>query len=125
MTVEPQISDAEWQVMRVIWDGEPLASQQVVARLAGTTEWSPATIKTMLHRLVKKGVLTYEQEGNRYSYRAKVREDDCVRRESQSFLERVFDGRAAPMLAWFVESGQLSQEEISELRRLLDEEAEK
>lgn len=125
MSTGPQISDAEWQVMRVLWDDEPLPSQQVVARLTNSTEWSPATIKTMLHRLVKKGVVTYQREGNRYLYRSKVQEAECVRRESQSFLERVFDGRAAPMLAWFVESGQLSREEIAELRRLLDEEARK
>jgi BlaI family penicillinase repressor len=109
--------------MRVIWDAEPLPSQQIVARLATVTDWSPATIKTMLHRLGKKGALSYEREGNRYLYRAKVREADCVRRESQSFLERVFDGRAAPMLAWFIRSGQLSRDDIDELRELLDEEA--
>ena len=121
----PQISDAEWLVMRVIWDVEPLTSQQVVARLADDTDWSPATIKTMLHRLVKKRALAYKREGNRYLYRAKVQEADCVRRESQSFVERVFDGKTAPMLAWFVQSGQLSREEMDELRRLLDEEAER
>jgi BlaI family penicillinase repressor len=123
MPNRPQISDAEWQVMHVVWGGEPLPSQEVVARLAGQSDWSPATIKTMLHRLVKKGALAYKREGNRYLYRAKVRQADCVLRESRSFLERVFDGQAAPMLAWFVRSGQLSRAEIDDLRRILDEEA--
>ncbi|MGE0758704.1 MAG: BlaI/MecI/CopY family transcriptional regulator, partial [Pirellulaceae bacterium] len=66
------ISDAEWQVMNVVWDGQPLTALDVVERLAERA-WAPATIKTMLHRLVKKGVLTYEMDGNRYVYRARSR----------------------------------------------------
>ena len=67
------ISDAEWQVMNVVWDAQPLAAQEVIARLEGEAAWAPATIKTMLHRLVAKKILTYELQGNRYEYRSRVR----------------------------------------------------
>ena len=67
------ISDAEWQVMNVIWDHRPLTAQEVIAQLADQASWAPPTVKTMLHRLVKKQVLTYEQQGNRYVYRARAR----------------------------------------------------
>ena len=73
MTIE--ISDAEWQVMHVIWDRQPVAAQDVIAALTESTEWSPATIRTMLHRLVKKKVLSFSTEGNRYIYRAKARRE--------------------------------------------------
>jgi len=116
-----QISNAEWQVMNVIWEHQPLSSQEVVASLADDHDWSPATVKTMMHRLVKKNVLAFKREGNRYLYRAQVRRTDCVRRAAQSFLRRVFRGETAPMLAHFVRSGQLSTSDISELKRLLDE----
>lgn len=116
-----EISDAEWQVMHVIWDRQPVAAQDVVAALQKPNDWSPATIKTMLHRLVKKKVLHFSIEGNRYIYRATVKREQCVRQASLSFLERVFSGDAAPMLACFVRSGKLSRKDIAALKRLLDE----
>ena len=84
------ISDAEWQVMNIVWDSQPLAAQQIIVRLQGESSWAPATIKTMLHRLVSKGVLTYDAQGNRYVYRARARRGDCVRAASRTFLRRVF-----------------------------------
>ncbi|MBL9124965.1 MAG: BlaI/MecI/CopY family transcriptional regulator [Planctomycetaceae bacterium] len=115
------ISDAEWHVMNVIWDGQPLTAQEVVGRLAAETEWAPATVKTMLHRLVKKEVLTYELQGNRYVYRARARRSDCVRAASRSFLARVFGGESAPLLAHFLRTSKLSPDDIAQLRQLLDE----
>lgn len=116
-----QISDAEWEVMHVVWERQPLSAQEVVAALSDDHGWTSATVKTMLHRLVKKDVLSFKKEANRYLYRSRVRRDDCVRRETQSFLQRVFGGNAAPMLAHFVRSSNLSTEDIAELKRLLDE----
>ncbi len=118
------ISDAEWQVMHVIWERGRLTAQEVIGELEATSDWSPATIKTMLHRLVRKKVLGYSQEKNRYSYFSKVKREDCVRKAAQSFLDRVFGGEAAPMLAHFVKSVPLSSSELAELRKILkDQEA--
>ena len=115
-----QISDAEWLVMNLIWESQPLDSAQVIERLAKANQWSPATVKTMLHRLVKKGALTHELKGKKYIYRASVRQRDCVRRASRSFLDRVFAGQAAPALLHLVETSQLSDDEVAQLRALLD-----
>jgi BlaI family penicillinase repressor len=115
------ISDAEWQIMHVVWDSQPIAAQDVVAALVGSTGWSPATIKTMLHRLVKKRVLRFSTEGNRYIYRASVRREECIRKASQSFAERVFAGETAPMLLHLVRHARLSPDDIAELKRLLKE----
>lgn len=116
-----QISDAEWVVMNLVWDLQPVDAAQVVDQLSEKHQWSAATIKTMLHRLVKKGALKHEAEGKRYRYRANVRRADCVRRASRSFLERVFGGDAAPALLHLVKSSKLSAEEVAQLRELLDE----
>jgi BlaI family transcriptional regulator, penicillinase repressor len=118
--VEVTISDAEWQVMNVVWERQPLAAQEIVLALADHADWAPATIKTMLHRLVKKGVLTYEAQGNRYVYRSRVKRSDCVKHASRSFLERVFSGESAPLLAHFLRNSKLSAEEIAQLRQILD-----
>jgi BlaI family transcriptional regulator, penicillinase repressor len=115
------ISDAEWQVMNVVWDGQPMTAQDVVARLQNQADWAPPTIKTMLHRLVKKKVLTYEPQGNRYVYRSRVRRGDCVRQASRSFLERVFDGESGTLLAHFLRNSKLSADEIARVRQILDE----
>ena len=115
------ISDAEWQVMNVVWGAYPLTAQEVIGKLEGQAHWAPATVKTMLHRLVKKNVLAYEPQGNRYVYRPRVRRSDCVKQASRSFLERVFGGESAPLLAHFVRSSKLSPDEIAQLRQLLNE----
>jgi len=113
------ISDAEWQVMNVVWDSQPVEAQQVIDQLAANN-WSSATIKTMLHRLVKKKVLAFEQTGKRYLYRAAIGRSDCIRQASSSFLERVFGGAAAPALMHLVQTSTLTDDEVAELRRLLD-----
>lgn len=121
MNEQVELSDAEWLIMNLIWERQPLMAQEVIAELKEPCEWSPATIRTMLHRLIKKGALKYEAEGNRYLYRAAARKADCVRRASKSFLDRVFDGEAAPLLAHFVRNSKFTADELTELRKLLDE----
>ena len=75
----------------------------------------------MLHRLVKKKILTYEEQGNRYVYRSCMRRSDCVRQAGRSFLQRVFDGEPASLLAHFLRHSKLTADEISKLRRILNE----
>ena len=117
----PRISDAEWEVMNVVWDDAPVGAADVVERLARTTDWSEATVKTLLGRLVKKGALAYEVDGRRYLYRPNVTRERCVRAESRSFVERVLGGRGSRLLVHMVKESDLSAAEIDELRRLLDQ----
>jgi BlaI family penicillinase repressor len=122
MADDPQISDAEWEVMDVVWDRAPVTAAEVIAALAPKTNWRPTTVKTMLHRLVKKKVLAFKRERNRYVYLPKRSRAECAGKASQSFVDRVFGGEALPMVLHFVRSGRLSQEELDELRTLLDRE---
>jgi BlaI family penicillinase repressor len=121
MTSAVELSDAEWQVMNLIWDRQPIVAQEVIGTLAAPCGWSPPTIRTMLHRLVKKGALHFTPEGNRYLYRAAVKRADCVRRAARSFLDRVFAGEAAPLLAHFVRTARFTPAELAELRKLLEQ----
>ena len=116
----PAISEAEWEVMTVLWQAaEPLTAADVVTRLG--RDGSPRTVKTFLNRLLGKGAITAEPVGNRYLYRPRVTRDQCVRAETRSFLSRVFAGEAGPMVVQFVRHAKLSPDEVSELKRLLDE----
>ncbi len=116
-----QISDAEWLVMNVVWDSQPVEAKTVVEHLASDNDWSPATVKTMLHRLVKKGALSHEADGKRYRYRAAVRRSDCIRRASRSFVNRVFGGDAVPALLHLVKAAKLSRHDVEQLQAILNE----
>src|SRR5688500_15069504 len=120
--VVPQISDAEWEVMKAVWECQPVPASDVVERLGREHKWAPRTIKTMLNRLVAKGALAYEVEGKRFLYKAKVNRDACIRRESRSFLSRVFDGSVTPAVVHLLTHSKLTDEEIDQLRRMLDAE---
>ena len=117
----PQISDAEWQVMKVIWANSPVKASEVIDELANKSHWKPKTIKTMLRRLVDKKVLGYYQEGKLYLYYPIVSERDSVKAESDYFLKKVFNGSLNLMLASFIEEEKLSQQEIEQLRSILDD----
>src|SRR3954471_10576511 len=97
MPTPPQISDSEWNVMKIVWESGPLTAGQIVQRMQGQTDWHPRTIKTLLSRLVKKGPVAMEEDGRRYLYRPKVTREACRRYEARSFLSRVFDGALAPL----------------------------
>ena len=123
MPAVPQISDAEWEVMKAVWDRQPVPASDVVEQLGRERKWAPRTVKTMLNRLVSKGALAYEIEGKRFLYKAKVNRDACIRRESRSFLSRVFDGSVTPAVVHLLSHCELSDDELKQLRRILDGEA--
>lgn len=113
------ISESEWEVMTLVWSSAPVAAADLVDQLTRKRGWAARTTRTLLERLVAKGALTYEQDGKRYLYRPAVTMADCVRRESRSFLDRVFGGKPAAMLVHLVKETPLTAEEIADLRRLL------
>src|SRR3954451_14000138 len=114
-----QISDAEWAVMEPIWAAGACTAADVIKRLRATHDWNHSTIRTLLARLVEKGVLEYEVDGPRYIYRAAVSRLHCVRQKGRSFLEKTFGGDVGALLAHFVTEASLEQEQIEQLRRLL------
>lgn len=117
----PSISDSEWVVMREFWARGEATSAEVIESVTATQAWKPPTVQTLITRLVKKGALTFTRNGREYRYRPQVREEDCVHEVSRSFVDRVFGGSLAPLLSCFVEREKLSQAEIEELKRILDE----
>ena len=117
----PRISDAEWAVMQVIWAHEPLTAGEVVRELSSQTKWNHRTIKTMLRRLVTKGVVRVKVEKNRHFYSPKVSRETCLEQASEAFVERVFRGEHASLLLHFVRKVELTAVELEELKRLLSD----
>lgn len=116
-----QISDAEWVVMNTLWESSPLEASDVIEQVAADNGWSAATVKTMLHRLVRKGALRTESQGKKYAYSPAVNREDVVYKASRSFLKTVCGGDAGPALLHLIGMAKLSPEEVTELRTLLDQ----
>jgi BlaI family transcriptional regulator, penicillinase repressor len=116
-----QISEAESIVMDVLWRQQPLAAEDVVAALAESQQWQEPTIKTLLNRLLKKGAIKASKDGRRYLYTPVLQRQAWMLGESQGLLERLFEGRVAPLVAHFSEHRKLSRKDIAELRKLLEE----
>lgn len=116
----PKISDAEWEVMKVIWDYAPMTATEVLERLSHD-QWKQKTVNTFLARLEAKGVVGSEREGRANVYSAVLSEGECCRVEGSHFLSKVFRGKVAPMMLHFIENEELSDEELQELRSVLEQ----
>lgn len=115
-----QISEAEAVVMQVLWGQHPLSADEVMARLPRSNDWAEATVKTLLNRLLNKGAIAAEKEGRRYRYSPLVERDAWVLEESSSLIDRLFDGRVAPLVAHFSQHQKLTRDDVAELRKLLE-----
>ncbi|MCT4563916.1 MAG: BlaI/MecI/CopY family transcriptional regulator [Maledivibacter sp.] len=116
----PRISDSEWQVMKVLWKKSPLTAAEIIDKLQPETKWNRKTIHTLISRLVKKQVLGIQKQ-NPYIYYPLIEEKLCMKEETKSFLEKVYDGSLQLLMANFLRNEKLSKQEIQSLKKLLDE----
>lgn len=117
----PKISEAEWDVMKIVWANSPCTSNQIIDALEDSKAWNSKTIKTLINRLVNKNVLGFNEDGRRYIYYPLISENECVEVENQTFLSKVYDGALKTMLVSFINENNLSREDIEDLKRILDE----
>ena len=115
----PQISEAEYEVMKIVWAYAPISTNEITERLVRVSDWSPKTIQTLIKRLVNKGALSYEKEGRVFVYTPLVQEKEYVGEKSRSFLKRFYQGNITAMVSAFLENDALSEDEIDSLRDLL------
>ncbi|MEH7180604.1 BlaI/MecI/CopY family transcriptional regulator [Neobacillus vireti] len=115
----PQITEAEYEVMKVIWKYEPISTPEVVEKLSNKSDWKPNTIHTMLARLVKKKALHVRKDGRVFIYTSLVEKNEYVGQKSKYFLQQFFGGTLNSMVLNFIENDQLSNEDISELKQIL------
>lgn len=119
MKTLPQISEAEFEVMKIVWKHAPINTNEITERLTKTTNWSPKTIQTLIKRLVTKGALTYEKQSRIFVYTPLIKEQEYIGQESHNFLERYYDGNITAMLSAYIKNDKLSEAEIDTLRSLL------
>lgn len=116
----PKISEAEYEIMKVIWKYAPISTNDVVNKLENVTGWSPKTIQTLLSRLVKKGALAYEKKSRVFIYTPLLKEDAYLTEESSTFLNKFYNGTLNSMVLNFLKQDKLSKEDIEELKQLLE-----
>ena len=116
-----RITEAEWEVMAVVWEKTPAAASEVAEALQARKQWTLATVRTLLRRLVRKGALAQEADGKRYLYRPRVSMEESVRQESESFMDRALGRAPLEGLLHLVRRADLTKEDIQELRRILRE----
>ena len=119
MTALPQISEAEYEVMKIVWKHAPINTNEITEKLTKTTTWSPKTIQTLIKRLVTKGALTYEKQSRVFVYTPLVKESEYIGQESRSFLKRFYNGDITAMVSAYIEKDKLSEAELETLRSLL------
>ncbi len=113
------ISEAEAVVMEVLWRGAPRSAEDILAEVGPLQDWQEGTVKSLLNRLLKKRAVTAVRDGRRYLYTPKLSRGQYVMQESKGLLDRLFDGRVAPLVAHFSERRKLSRKDIAELKRLI------
>ncbi|MHC5374633.1 CopY/TcrY family copper transport repressor [Enterococcus sp. LJL120] len=116
-----KISDSEWEVMRVIWTLGQASAQEIIGVLGDSKDWKPATIKTLLGRLVKKEVVWTEQVGKKFIYHPAVSESATVRSATENLFSHICAKRIGQTLSELVDQAELTQADIDQLKELLEQ----
>jgi len=120
-TREYELTEAEWDIIEVVWEREPCAAPTVQEELADRKKWTYSTVKTLMDRMVTKGLLTTERIRNLMLYRSAVSQQDARRGELMRTVKRAFGGAFTPMMQFMVQSDTLSPEELGHLEAMIRE----
>jgi BlaI family penicillinase repressor len=119
MTKQYELTEAEWEIIQVVWEREPCAAPEVQEELVARKKWTYSTVKTLMDRMAAKGLLTTERIRNLILYRAAIRRQDAQRGELLRTVKRAFGGAFTPMMQFMLESDALSQKELDELQDMI------
>jgi predicted transcriptional regulator len=117
--VSERITEAEQVVLEILWDEAPATAARITDRAFPKRQWNAQTVKTILARLVQKGAVEAEADGRRFLYRPLMDRAALVETEAQHLLDRLFDGKAAPLVAHLVKRADLSAKDADDIERLL------
>ena len=113
------VSNAEFEVLDVLWDQHPASANELVALLNEKKPWHEKTVKTLLNRLVKKEAIGFKKQQRSYLYFPLLERESYVQTESQSLVERLFKGQLSPLVVGFAENKKLKKEDIDELKTII------
>jgi len=114
-----ELTEGEWAILTTVWENEPCAAPSVQEDLVGWKNWTYSTVKTMMDRMVSKGLLKKEQIRNLFLYRSAITKKQAQSGEIMRTVKRAFDGALTPMMQFLLDSDTLSQQQLSELEALI------
>ncbi|SFL72031.1 BlaI family transcriptional regulator, penicillinase repressor [Gracilibacillus orientalis] len=116
----PTISESEWEVLKVLWQKAPRTANEIISSLPAETSWKPKTVRTLLDRLTNKEVIGVHKDQRVYTFYPLFSQNECQRAKTESFVKRFYDGTLKSMLVQFIQDEDLSEDDIKELRSILD-----
>jgi predicted transcriptional regulator len=114
-----RISEAESQIMEMLWRKSPQTPEEIIATATAANDWGAGTVRTLITRLLRKKALAGKRQDGRYLYRPLISRAEYVQGESQSLLDRLFQGQVAPLVAHFAEHRALTASDIRKLKKLI------
>jgi predicted transcriptional regulator len=115
----PRISEAELQLLQLLWEESPLGATEIAERVPAGRDWSLATVKTLLSRLLAKGAVSAESEGRRFRYRPAVERETIAGGQADRLVDRLFGGRVSPLVAQLAEQREIDPDDLAELEALV------
>ncbi|MCH1923971.1 BlaI/MecI/CopY family transcriptional regulator [Shewanella sp. C32] len=116
-----EISNAELTILNLLWQRAPQSAQEIIEQLASANDWQDKTVKTLLNRLVNKQAIGFDKQGRAYAYYPLIKQSEYQLKESESFIQRLFSGRVAPLVAGFAKQKKLTEQDVNELQQLIDQ----
>ncbi len=114
-----ELYDTEWAILRVVWEQEPCAAPTVQEALAEQRAWTYATVKTLMDRMVKKGLLKVKKMRNLYLYQAAITRTRAQESEVKRAVKRAFDGAFSPLMQFVLENEDLTQDDYQKMEQLI------
>lgn len=118
------ITEAEWEIMKVVWSNDTVTSRQVLDFLGEKMDWSMSTIKTLLARLVEKNYLTTIKKGNQFIYEPKIKEEEAINNLLTADLNKLCQKKKGKIFYQLIDKEELTKDDISQIITMLNKKKE-
>ena len=115
----PEISDAEFAVLDVLWQYNPASANDIIAKLNASKPWHEKTVKTLLNRLVKKQAISYEKQQRSYLYSPLIERENYLIKQSKTLVDKLFRGHLSPLVSGFAQQSRLKKDDIAALKAII------
>ena len=116
----PELSEAEWTIMKVVWEKEPCAAGVVQEILQDTKNWAYSTVKGAMDRMAEKGFLKIEKIRNLQLFRSTLSQEEAQKGEFRKMLKRAFDDALTPMMQFLIENEDFSKDDLKQMRQIIE-----
>jgi BlaI family penicillinase repressor len=116
----PQLTEAEWVIMKVVWENGPCAAGTVQEILQHNKNWAYSTVKGAMDRMAEKGFLKVDRIRNLQLFSSKISKAEAKKSEFRKMLKRAFDDALTPMMQFLLENENFSQKELRQFRQLIE-----